>query len=233
MNDEQTRYEDRAAAGRDLARRLTEYTGRDDVVVLGLTRGGVPVAFEIAGALRAPLDVMVVRKLGVPGHEELAFGAIACGGHRVLNKEMMAGLNLSEACVDEIIAREGVEIERRLRLYNRSFKHECLTDKTVILIDDGLATGATMEAAVKSVRAQRPKEVVVAAPVAPLGACEQFTKDGDVKCICARTFEPFYAIGLYYVDFAETSDDDVIELLGRSRDLKAVQKEVVPTGGAT
>lgn len=214
---EETRYSDRAEAGRELADKLSVYQDRGDVVVLGLSRGGVPVAFEVAKTLNAPMDVMVVRKLGVPGHEELAFGAIASGGHRVLNKQMLEGLNLSDACVDEIIAREGIELERRTKLYNGGRPKSHLVDKVVIIVDDGLATGSSMEAAVRAASAERPKEIVVAAPVAPRSEHFDFGDARNVKCVFSRTPEPFYAVGLYYADFSETSDEAVIDLLRRAR----------------
>lgn len=224
MNDG-TKYADRAEAGRDLARRLSEYRDRGDVVVLGLSKGGMPVAFEVARDLKAPLDVIVVRKLGVPGHEELAFGALATGGHRVLNRQMLEGMNLSETCVDEIIAREGVELERRIALYNADRPPRSLTGKAVLIIDDGLATGASMEAAVKAVSAARPKEIVVAAPVAPEMSELDFGDAGNVRCVFSRTPDPFYAVGLHYLDFSETSDDAVVELLRKAKEIEEMGRE--------
>lgn len=214
-------FADRREAGVALADKLAEYAGRDDVVVLALPRGGVPVAYEIARRLRAPLDVLVVRKLGVPGHEELAFGAIAEGGHRTVNKEMLEGLNLSETAVDEVIARECIELERRRAAYRAGGMSPDLCGKVVILVDDGLATGATMEAAIKAVRAGGADKIVVAAPVAPYESCLGLGKSRDVSCICASNPEPFYSVGLYYTDFSETPDNIVIELLKLSREPRA------------
>lgn len=211
-------YANRAEAGVALAVKLSRFANRSDVVVLGLPRGGVPVAFEIAKALKAPLDALVVRKLGVPGHEELAFGAIAEGGFKVINKGMLGGLNLSDTAVDEVIAREKVELERRLCLYKPSGHGPTLEGKIVILVDDGLATGATMEAAVKAVDACAPKEIVVAAPVAPGESCGDFGGVNNVTCVCVANPEPFYSIGLFYTDFTETPDDVVTDLLTRSKE---------------
>lgn len=224
-------YANRSEAGHVLAEKLIELKGRKDVVVVGLVRGGVPVAFEVAQALDAPLDVMVVRKLGIPGHEELAFGAIASGGHRVVMAEMLSGLNLSQACVDEIIVREGVELERRSKLYNGTSPHLSLCGRTVVLVDDGLATGATMEVAVKAVDAQRPTEIIVAAPVAPAASCEGFKNLKHVRCVFANTVEPFYAVGLYYHDFAETPDKIVIDLLAKARTSREEKPKAAPFGG--
>lgn len=225
------KYADRAEAGAALAAKLSQYADRRDVVVLGLPRGGVPVAFEVAKALKAPLDALVVRKLGVPGHEELAFGAIAEGGFKVVNKGMLGGLNLSDAAVDEVIAREKVELERRQCLYKPGGGGLSLGGKIVILVDDGLATGATMEAAVKAVDACGPKEIVVAAPVAPYESCDSFGGVHNVRCVCSMNPEPFYSIGLYYTDFTETPDEVVTDLLRRSRESEFGGGAVAAQGG--
>lgn len=227
------KFADRAEAGAALAAKLSKYAGRDDVAVLGLPRGGVPVAFEVAKALHAPLDTIVVRKLGVPGHEELAFGAIAEGGHKVVRKDMLAGLNMSDAAVDEVVAREKVELERRHCLYKGSRGELDLKDKVVIIVDDGLATGATMEAAVKAVDACKPKEIVVAAPVAPRESCYDFGEAERVSCICAVNPEPFCSVGLYYTDFAETPDKIVTELLEKALQFRPAPALMTNTGDAS
>jgi predicted phosphoribosyltransferase len=189
------------------------------------------VAYEIAQRIGAPLDVLVVRKLGVPGHEELAFGALAEGGCRIVKADMLEGLNLSEAAVDEVIAREAIELERRRDTYRAGRAVPDLEGKVVIIVDDGLATGATMEAAVKAVDARHPKEIVVAAPVAPYEACLDFGKARNVSCVCARNPEPFYSVGLYYTDFSETPDSIVTELLRLSREPRP--DTVAAQGGAS
>jgi predicted phosphoribosyltransferase len=211
-----SRFEDRADAGAKLAERLSEYAGRDDVSVLALPRGGVPVAFEVAGRLGAPLDVFLVRKLGVPGHEELAMGAIASGGHRVLNEEVLAVLEIDDEVVDQVAARENEELERRARLYRGDAPPTDVRGRTVILVDDGLATGSTMRAAVAAVRAQQPARLVVAVPVAPPLTCGELAAETD-EMVCLSTPEPFYAVGLWYRRFAQTSDEEIVELLARSR----------------
>lgn len=224
-------YADRAEAGIALAAELTEYAHRDDVVILGLPRGGVPVAFEIARVLKAPLGTLVVRKLGVPGHEELAFGAIAEGGFKVVNQDMLDGLNLSDAAIDEVIAREKVELERRRCAYTAGVPAADVEDKVVIIVDDGLATGATMEAAVKAVDARSPKAIVVAAPVAPPGSCRDFGHVRKVRCVCAVNPEPFYSVGLYYTDFTETPDHVVTDLLKRANAEDLVGTATTGQGG--
>jgi putative phosphoribosyl transferase len=206
------RFEDRYDAGRQLAGALSGFAGRQDVIVLGLPRGGVPVAFEVARALRAPMDVFVVRKLGVPGHSELAMGAIASGGVRVLSEDLIGELGISRTSIDEISAREQIELERRDRLYRGDRSLPSLRDRTVILVDDGLATGATMEAAVAAVRLHRPARVVVAVPVGARETCQRLRTVAD-ETICAQCPEPFQAVGLWYLHFDQTTDDEVIELL--------------------
>src|SRR5689334_5289515 len=184
-------YRDRTDAGRLLASRLSKYAGRSDVIVLALPRGGVPVAYEVARALGVPLDVFVVRKLGVPGHEELAMGAIATGGVRVLNADVLRMLDIPPEVVDAVAARERRELERREHAYRDGCPPPDVRGKTVILIDDGLATGATMRAAVAALRAQGPARIVVAVPVASPDTCAELSREVD-EIICAETPEPFY-----------------------------------------
>jgi erythromycin esterase-like protein/predicted phosphoribosyltransferase len=210
------RFHDRAEAGRLLAQRLRRYGGRDDVTVLGLARGGVPVAYEVARELDAPLDVYLVRKLGLPGHEELAFGAIATGGVRVLNKELIERLGLPAEWIEAIDAKERRELERREHAYRGDRPPPDLAGRTVILVDDGLATGSTMLAALEAVRLDEPAGVVAAVPVAAPEVCEALRAAAD-EVICAVTPQPLRAVGLWYEDFSETSDDEVRELLARAR----------------
>ena len=205
-------YDDRRQAGRVLAGELSEYTGRDDVVVLALPRGGVPVAYEVATRLRAPLDVMVVRKLGVPGREELAMGAIASGGVLFLNEELIDELGIPKNIVDAVVSSEAREVARRERAYRSDRPPVDVTDQTIILIDDGLATGSTMKAAVASLRRRGPKRIVVAVPIAAPSTCDELASDVD-ELVCAVTPEPFYAVGVWYDDFSQTTDDEVRELL--------------------
>lgn len=208
-------FRDRADAGRQLAQRLRDYAGRDDVLVLALPRGGVPVAYEVAAALDVPLDVFLVRKLGVPGQEELAMGAIASGGVRVLNDHVVRTLGISEEEIDRVAVQEQRELERRERAYRKGRPPPELRDRTVILIDDGLATGSTMRAAIDAVRQQRAREVIVAVPVAAVSTCEEFRREVD-DIVCAQTPEPFYAVGLWYEDFSQTTDEEVYELLEKT-----------------
>jgi len=208
-------FRDREHAGRELASRLREYADRDDVLVLGLPRGGVPVAYEIAIALDVPLDVFIVRKLGVPGHEELAMGAIASGGTRVLNMDVIEHLRIPERLVDATAKREQAEIERRELAYRGQRPFPTLEDWTVVLVDDGLATGSTMRAAAQAVCVRRPARVVVAVPVASSEACHDIGAEVD-QIVCAETPEPFYGVGLWYTDFSQTTDDEVRSLLARA-----------------
>jgi len=210
------RFRDRTEAGRLLAERLRHYAGRDDVVVLGLPRGGVPVAYEVARELGAPLDVFVVRKLGVPGHEEFAFGAIATGATRVLNKEVIERLELPPEWIEAIDAKERRELERRERAYRGDRPPADLAGRTVILVDDGLATGSTMLAAVQAVRQDDPAKVVVAVPVADPEVCAGLEAVAD-EVVCALTPKPMRAVGAWYEDFSQTSDDEVRQLLARAR----------------
>jgi predicted phosphoribosyltransferase len=211
---ERERFRDRAEAGRLLADRLRHYAGRDDVIVLALPRGGVPVGYEVAKALGAPLDVFVVRKLGVPGYEELAMGAIASGGLIVLNPEALEALSISEADIHRAAAVELRELERREEVYRGGHDPPDVAGKTVILVDDGLATGATMRAAALAVRQLHPARVVVAVPVAAAETCDDF-RDVVDEIVCSVTPRPFRAVGLWYEDFSQTSDDEVRELLLR------------------
>ncbi|MCZ4494636.1 MAG: Erythromycin esterase [Conexibacter sp.] len=212
----QHRFSDRLAAGRALAERLRAYAGRDDVVVLGLPRGGVPVAFEVAQALGAPLDVFVVRKLGVPGHEELAFGAVATGGMRVINKELVDSLDLPLEWIEAIDAKERRELERQERTFRADRPPPDLSGRTVVLVDDGLATGSTMVAAVQAVRQEEPARIVVAVPVADADVCEALRSLAD-EVVCLQTPRPFRAVGQWYEDFSQTGDDEVRQLLERAR----------------
>ncbi len=210
------RFENRREAGRELAALLREYAGRDDVTVLALPRGGVPVAYEVARALGAPLDVFVVRKLGVPGQRELAFGAIAVGGARVLNQELVEELGIDEACIQKVVAAECKELHRREQIYRGDWPPLEVTGRTVVLIDDGLATGATMRAAVVALKQFHPAEVVVAVPVGSADTCEELDSRID-RLVCAHTPDPFLAVGCWYEDFLPTSDQEVTRLLQQSR----------------
>ncbi|HEY7411240.1 MAG TPA: phosphoribosyltransferase [Vicinamibacteria bacterium] len=208
-------FQDRAHAGRALAARLEAYAGRPGVVVLALPRGGVPVAFEVASALRAPLDVFLVRKLGAPGHEELAMGALATGGVRVLNDEVVRGLGIPEHVIEEVARREGEELRRRETAYRGGRPPADLAGKTVVIVDDGLATGSTMKAAVRALRAQGPARVVVAVPVAAASTCAEMRNEAD-DVVCGATPSPFHAVGQWYGDFTQTTDDEVNALLARA-----------------
>ncbi|HUF28006.1 MAG TPA: phosphoribosyltransferase [Gemmatimonadaceae bacterium] len=212
------RFQDRTEAGRVLADRLAHYAGRDDVVVLALPRGGVPVAFEVARRLGAPLDVFVVRKLGLPGHEEFAFGAIATGGVRVVSDEILREFAIGDAELETITGRARDELERRERRYRGPHPPQAVEGRTVILVDDGLATGSTMRAAVAALRAEGPARIVVAVPTAARDTCDELRESVDVdEVVCATTPEPFHAVGLWYHDFAQTSDEEVHDLLERAR----------------
>jgi putative phosphoribosyl transferase len=206
------RFRDRTHAGRVLAGKLARYAGRPDVRVLALPRGGVPVAYEVARALGAPLDVFLVRKLGMPGHRELAMGAIASGGVRVLNQDIVGRLGIPPHVIDSVAAREAEELARRERAYRDDRAPLDVKDRSVILVDDGLATGATMRAAVAALRQQGPARIVVAVPTAAPEACAAFADEVD-EVVCADTPSPFVAVGLWYDDFAETTDEEVQRLL--------------------
>src|SRR5213082_2352667 len=208
-------FPNRPEAGRLLAEKLENYAGRSDVVVLGLPRGGVPVAYEVAQRLGAPLDVFVVRKLGVPGFEELAAGAIASGGVRVLNEDVIRALPNADEIIEAVTKRESAEVERREQEYRDGRPAPEIRGRTVILIDDGLATGATMRAAVKALRHRRAAKIVVAVPVGPPDTCKEFEDEAD-EVVCASAPEFFQAVGQYYEDFSQTSDQEVRELLARA-----------------
>jgi predicted phosphoribosyltransferase len=206
------RFLDRRDAGRRLALRLEAYRHQPNVIVLALPRGGVPVGYEVARHLEVPLDVLVVRKLGVPGHEELAFGALAPGGHRHLNTEMVRFLGLGHEQMEAIAAREQVELERREKLYRGNRPHPILRSHVAILVDDGLATGASMFAALEAVRRAEAGRIVVATPVAAASTAVRLRHEADEVVACL-TPESFLAVGEWYVDFSQTSDEEVIELL--------------------
>lgn len=208
-------FPNRADAGRLLAEKLENYVGRSDVVVLGLPRGGVPVAYEVAQRLGAPLDVFVVRKLGVPGFEELAAGAIASGGVRVLNEDVIRALPNADQLIESVTEKETVELERREQTYRDGRPAPELRNRVVILVDDGLATGATMRAAVAALRQRGVARIVVAAPVGAPETCRELEQEAD-ETICAITPEFFQAVGQYYEDFSQTSDEEVRELLLRA-----------------
>jgi putative phosphoribosyl transferase len=214
-------FADRNAAGRELAERLSRYAGHDDVVVLGLPRGGVPVAYEVARALGAPLDVFVVRKLGVPGHEELAMGAIASGDVRVLNDDVVAATGIDQHEIEAVADREHVELERRERAYRGDRDPIDVEGQTAIVVDDGLATGATMRAAVKALRERHVGKVVVAVPTASPETCAEVGKTVE-EIVCARTPERFMAVGIWYRDFTPTTDDDVRRLLEDASSLRSI-----------
>jgi predicted phosphoribosyltransferase len=205
-------FADRREAGAFLASMLSEYAGRSDVIVLALPRGGVPVGYEVAAALRAPLDVFVVRKLGLPQYPELAMGAIATGGVRILNREVMAWHRPSSRVIEAITRAEQAELERREAEYRGTRPPLSVAGKVAILVDDGLATGSTMRAAVEALRRLRPARVIVAAPVGARDSCEALRTAAE-EVVCALTPEPFSAVGLWYRDFAQTSDDEVRQLL--------------------
>jgi predicted phosphoribosyltransferase len=209
-------FANRREAGRILASLVMKYADRGDVLVLALPRGGVPVAFEVARALNVPLDVFIVRKLGVPGHDELAMGAIATGGVRVLNEDVVNSLELEPEVIDAVAAREEKELARRERLYRGARPAPDVHGRTVILVDDGLATGSTMRAAVAALRKQRPARIVVAVPVAAPETCEEFKTEVD-ETICAATPRMFNGVGRWYEDFSQTTDDEVHELLAQAR----------------
>src|SRR5438876_5967528 len=208
-------FPNRIEAGRQLAEKLEKYAGRDDVIVLGLPRGGVPVANEVATRLRARLDVFIVRKLGVPGFEELAAGAIASGGVRVLNEDVMRAIPHADQAIEAVTTRETTELQRREQIYREGRPAPDLRDRIAILVDDGLATGATMRAAVKALRQRGAAKIVVAVPVGPPDTCEELAQETD-EAICLTTPPFFQAVGQYYEDFSQTSDEDVRELLSQA-----------------
>src|SRR5438309_10918984 len=217
-------YRDRIDAGKQLASRLADYANRDDVLVLALPRGGVPVSYEVAKTLRASLDIFLVRKLGVPGHEELAMGAIASGGVRVLNREVVDYLRIPGEVIDAVAADELWELERRERAYRGNRPEPDVRGKTVILVDDGLATGSTMRAAAAALRQQRPARIIVAVPVSAPQTCDEYRMGVD-EIVCATTPEPFYGVGRWYKDFSQTTDEEVSDLLEKARVTHAHQME--------
>lgn len=208
-------FKDRTEAGRELAALLTRYADREDVSVLALPRGGVPVAFEVAKQLKAPLDVFLVRKLGVPGYEELALGAIASDSVRVINQGLVNYLGIPDEVIDAIAAVEQRELERRTLAYRGDRPPPDVRDRVVILIDDGLATGSTMRAAAASLRLQKPRRIVVAVPVSSPETCDDFRSEVD-EIVCATTPATFQGVGAWYKNFSQTSDDEVRELLMRA-----------------
>jgi putative phosphoribosyl transferase len=208
-------FQDRRGAGKLLAQELSAHAGRSDVIVLALPRGGVPVAYEVARALNVPLDIFIVRKLGLPGHEELAIGAIGSGGIRVLNHDIVQGLKIPQTLIDTVTRQELQELERRERAYRGDRPSPEVRGRTVILIDDGLATGASMRAAVAALRAQNPARIVVAVPTAAPETCEALRPEVD-EIVCATTPEPFYGVGRWYEDFSQTTDEEVRALLEES-----------------
>jgi putative phosphoribosyl transferase len=219
-------FKDRTDAGRKLAARLKRYADRADVLVLALPRGGVPVAYEVAEALKAPLDIFLVRKLGVPGYEELAMGAIASGGVRVINKDVVRQLNIPGEVIDAVAADEQQELARRERAYRDNRPPPNAKGRIAILIDDGLATGSTMRAAAAALRKQGPARIVVAVPVSSPETCDEFRSEVD-EIVCAVTPEPFRGVGLWYEDFSQTTDEEVRELLKR----EPQQRQHAKSGG--
>jgi predicted phosphoribosyltransferase len=209
-------FADRTEAGQELARRLTAYADRPDVLVLALPRGGVPVAFEVAKALHVPLDVFLVRKLGLPGHKEFAMGAIASGGVPVLNEDVVGALDIPENVIQAVVAAEKRELERQEEIYRGDRPPPDVRGRTAILVDDGLATGSTMRAAVQALRDQGAARIVVAVPIGAPETCAEFEHEAD-DVICARTPEPFYAVGIWYDDFSQTTDEEVHDLLERAK----------------
>ena len=209
------RFRDRYHAGQRLAEALAPYAARPNLLVLALPRGGVPVGAEVARALHAPLDVMLVRKLGVPGHEELAMGAIASGGIRVLSDDIISALSIPDRVIAAVASSEEEELRRRERAYRGDRPPPDVRGKTVILVDDGLATGSTMRAAALALRSQHPERLIIAVPVAPEETCESLRRDAD-DVVCAAQPEPFFAVGNWYENFAQTTDDEVRRLLAQT-----------------
>ncbi len=211
-----TTFRNRTEAGRLLAKRLKpNYANRSDVLVLGLPRGGVPVAFEVARVLHAPLDICIVRKLGVPGHKELAMGAIAPRGIMVLNEELVRSLRISQKAIEEVATKEQQELERRDRVYRGDRPVPDLSHRTIILVDDGIATGSTIKAAISTIKQQQPERIIVAVPVAPPDVCKELTEEVD-EVVCLLTPEWLSAISLWYDDFSPTTDAEVRHLLART-----------------
>jgi predicted phosphoribosyltransferase len=223
---QQTVLRDRTAAGKSLVEPLLKYARRTDVIVLALPRGGVPVAYEVATALEVRLDLMLVRKLGVPSHKEFAMGAIASGGIQIVNEDALRANYIDQSTLEAVVAREGQELQRRERAYRATRAPIQLQDQVVILVDDGLATGASMMAAVHAVRLQKPARIVVAVPVAPVETAEALRSEVD-ELVCPLAIEWMMSIGNWYMNFSQTSDEEVIDLLQR-----AWQRELEPGAGA-
>jgi len=213
-------FRNRTEAGQVLARRLQQYKNQPDVLILGLPRGGVPVAYEVARELNAPLDVFIVRKLGVPGHEELGMGAIATGGVRTLHEGIIREIGISPQTIEAVSAREQAELERRERLYRGDRPAPTIKGRTVVIVDDGLATGSTMKAAIQAVRQQDPRQVIVAVPTAPSETCEQLKESAD-HVVCALTPEPFFSVGGSYADFTQITDGEVRDLIASAANLSS------------
>lgn len=220
-------FANRTEAGQELALRLRSYANRSDVIVLGAPRGGIPVAFEVAMALRAPLDVFVLRKLGVPRHEELAFGAIASGGVRILDRNTIEGLGMTGLDVERVTKAERQELERREQSYRSGRPPLDVSGLTVILVDDGIATGSSMRAAIRALRQMKPARIVLAVPVAPPSTCRQLQSEVD-ELVCPAMPEPFYGVGRFYDDFTQVSDEEVKELLDN-----ASRRHCAPRGAQT
>jgi putative phosphoribosyl transferase len=222
-------FANRTEAGRGLALHLKKYANRDDVIVLGAPRGGVPIAFEVATALKAPLDVFVLRKLGVPGREELAFGAIASGGVRVLDRRTIEGLGMTGLDIERVTRAEKQELERRELAYRGGRPPLDVAGMTVILVDDGIATGASVRAAINALRQMKPARIVIAVPVAPPSVCDRLLPEVD-EFVCLEMPEPFYGVGQFYDDFSQVSDEEVKELLdSASRRLRESRYEYAET----
>jgi putative phosphoribosyl transferase len=215
------RFRNRFEAGRRLAQTLERFTARPNLLVLALPRGGVPVGFEVARALQAPLDLMLVRKLGIPGQEELAMGAIASGGVQILSEEVIAAFGIDQRTIAAVVAQEQEELDRREKLYRDERPFPRIRGRRVILVDDGLATGSTMRAAARAIRAQEPERLIVAVPVAPAESCAELRHEAD-EVICLVAPEPFFAVGNWYEDFSPTSDEEVYQLLERAASAGAV-----------
>jgi predicted phosphoribosyltransferase len=224
------RFKDRMHAGKLLAKQLETYKHKPDVIVLALPRGGAPVGYAVAKELGVPLDVMLVRKLGVPGHEELAMGAVASGDQLVLASDVVQMLGIPDQTIQTAARRELVEIERREKVFRAGQPPLQLQGRTVILVDDGLATGSTMLAAVHAVRAQNPARVIVAVPVGAPDTCRKLTSEAD-EVICLATPEPFYAVGLWYENFTQTTDEEVIQLLEKAR--QELAQQAGPSAGSS
>lgn len=214
------KFHDRTEAGKLLAAQLTEYAHRADVLVLGLPRGGVPVAYEVAQVLDAPLDVCLVRKLGVPAHKELAMGAISTGGVRIINENVVDWLSISQQTIDAVAARETLELQRRNWVYRGDRPLPNVSNHTIILVDDGIATGATIKAAIATIKHQQPRELILAIPVAGISTCQELASEVN-KVVCVLMPENLYAIGMWYENFAQTTDAEVCELLSRQKQLIA------------